>query len=104
MGVSVQGEPGAIVAQHPARRLDIHAILQGHRGERMTQVMEANVRETSPLQQNFQLSVGGARIGGLFRLQRVGEYPFGEGGLLFFVLRRKICVYPRLDPPTLRWL
>ena len=47
----------------------------------MTQVMEANVRETSPLQQNFQLSVGGAKIGGLFRLQLVGEYPFGEGGL-----------------------
>ena len=35
---------------------------------RVTQVVEANIRKASPLQQNFQPAVRGARIGGLFRL------------------------------------
>ena len=33
MGVSVQGEPCAVVPQHPGDRLDVHPILQGYRGE-----------------------------------------------------------------------
>ena len=35
MGVGVQCEPRAVVAQHPGNRLDVHAVLQGQRSERM---------------------------------------------------------------------
>ncbi len=50
----------------------------------MTQVVEANVRKASPLQQSFQLSVCGAGIGGLFQLQLVGKYPLSQCGLFSF--------------------
>ena len=35
MGVGVQREARAVVAQHPGDRFDVHAVLQGHRGEGM---------------------------------------------------------------------
>ena len=35
VGVGVQGEPGAVVAQHSAHRLDIYSVLQGYGCERM---------------------------------------------------------------------
>lgn len=35
MGVSIQGEPCAVVPQHPGDCLDVHPVLQGHRGECM---------------------------------------------------------------------
>ena len=43
--------------------------------------MEANIRKAGPLQQDLQPAVRGARIGGLFRLQGVGEYPLSQCGL-----------------------
>ena len=35
MGVGVQGEPGAVVAQHPGHRFHVHSVLQGQGGERV---------------------------------------------------------------------
>ena len=81
VGVGIQGKPGAVVTQHGGEGFHAYSVLQGQHRECVTEVVEANVRETSPLQQNFQLAVCRARIGGLFRLQRVGEYLFSECGL-----------------------
>ena len=33
MGVGVQGEPGAVVAQHAGHRFHVHPVLQGQGGE-----------------------------------------------------------------------
>ena len=35
MRIGVQGEPGAVVAQHTEQSLDIHATGEGHRGKSM---------------------------------------------------------------------
>ena len=35
MGVGVQGEPGAVVAQHAGDGFHIHSVLQGQGGERV---------------------------------------------------------------------
>ena len=37
--IGVQGKPGAEVAQHTRQGLHIHAAGEGHRGERMTQIV-----------------------------------------------------------------
>ena len=50
----------------------------------MPEVVETNVRKACPLQQDFQLSVGGTRINELLRLQWIREYPLGEYGLFPF--------------------
>ena len=41
VGVSVQREARGVVAQHTADGLDVHAVLERHRREGVTQVMEA---------------------------------------------------------------
>ena len=40
----------AVVAQHPAHRLDVHAVLQSYRGERMSHIVETNPGQPRPLQ------------------------------------------------------
>lgn len=39
--IGVQGEPGAVVAQHTGQGLYIHAAGEGHRGKSMTKLVEA---------------------------------------------------------------
>ena len=41
MGVGVQREPRRVVAQHRGHRFYVHAVLERHRREGVTQVMEA---------------------------------------------------------------
>ena len=41
MGVGVQRESRGVVTEHTADGLDVHAVLQGHRREGVTEVMKA---------------------------------------------------------------
>ena len=50
MGVGVQGEPGAVVAQHPGDRFHIHPILEGQGSEGVSQIMEPDSRQSRPFQ------------------------------------------------------
>ena len=50
VGVGVQGEAGAIVAQHAADCLDVHAVLEGKRGEGMAEIMKPHLGQPRPLQ------------------------------------------------------
>ena len=43
VGVGAQSETCVIVAQHTGDRFDVHSVLQGQGGERMSEVVEANV-------------------------------------------------------------
>lgn len=43
VGIGVEGEPGAEVAQHTGQGLHIHAAGEGHGGKSMPQIMEAHV-------------------------------------------------------------
>ena len=40
VGIGVQGEPGAVMAQHPGHRLDVHPILKCQCCERVPEVVE----------------------------------------------------------------
>ena len=50
VGVGVQREPRRVVAQHTADGLDVHAVLQGHRREGVSQVVESDAGQPSPFQ------------------------------------------------------
>ena len=47
VGVGAEGEACVVMTQHTGDRLDVHAILQGEGGEGMTQVVEADVLQSS---------------------------------------------------------
>ena len=40
VGVGVQGEPGAVMAQHPGHRFHVYPILKGQCRERVPQIVE----------------------------------------------------------------
>ena len=42
VGIGVQGEPGAVVAQHGGEGFHVHAVLQGQDRECVSQVMESD--------------------------------------------------------------
>ena len=50
VGVGVQGEACREVSQHPRHRLDVHAVLEGQRSERVPEVVEPDPRQSRPLQ------------------------------------------------------
>ena len=50
VGVDVQREPRRVVAQHTADGLDVHAVLQGHRREGVSEVVESDAGQPSPFQ------------------------------------------------------
>ena len=50
VGVGVQREACGVVSEHTANRFDIHAVLERHRREGVTQVMEAYPRQSRPFQ------------------------------------------------------
>ena len=51
----IQGEPGAVVAQHAGQGLHIHAAGEGHRGKSMAQIMEANALLNAAFASSFRL-------------------------------------------------
>lgn len=82
MGVGVQRGGAGHMAQDGGQHLDVHPVGQGVGGEGMPQIMETKVRESCCLQQRFHPVIGSAGAGGLFRPQRVREYPLSYGRLL----------------------
>ena len=67
MGVGAQGEARVVVAQHTGDRLDIHPVLEGQRGEGMTQIMEADVFQSGVLEDllmEFHHRVGVVHLAG----------------------------------------
>ena len=50
VGVGVQCEARRVVAKHTADSLDVHAVLQGHGCEGVTEVMKAYAGQPSPFQ------------------------------------------------------
>ena len=58
MRIGVQGEPGAVVAQHTGQGLYIHTAGEGHRGKSMAQIMEANALLDAGLRQQFPVDPG----------------------------------------------
>ncbi len=53
MGIGVQGEASREVAQHAGDGFDIHAVLEGERGEDVAEVMEANPRDTRSIEDSL---------------------------------------------------
>ena len=56
--IGVEGEPGAEVAQHAGQCLHIHTAGEGHRGESVTQIVEANMLLDAGLRQQFAVDPG----------------------------------------------
>ena len=56
--IGVQGKPCAIVAQHTGQGLYIHAAGEGHRGESVAQIMEANTLLDARLRQQLPVDSG----------------------------------------------
>ena len=50
VGVGVQRKARGVVPEHTADGLDVHAVLQGHGREGVTQVMEAYPWQSRPFQ------------------------------------------------------
>lgn len=44
VGIGFKGEAGVVVAQHGGDCLDVHAVLEGHGGEGVSEVVEPDVR------------------------------------------------------------
>ena len=54
MGVGVQREPRAVVPKHPRDCFDVHAILQGQCGKRMSQIVEPHLGQSCSFQYPVQ--------------------------------------------------
>ena len=50
VGVGAEGKARVVVAQRAGQRLDVHAVLEGQRGEGVSEVVKAYVFRTVPLQ------------------------------------------------------
>lgn len=56
VGVGAQGEARVVMAQHTADGFHVHAVLQGQRGECVSEIVKAYVRQTR-IFQNFLMQV-----------------------------------------------
>jgi len=54
MGIGVQGEACGEVTQHAGHRLDIYSVLQRNGCEGVAEIVESDLRDTSPLQHSLQ--------------------------------------------------
>ena len=54
VGVGVQREPRAVVSQHPAHRLDVHAVLESQRSKRVPLRYNNDKPEKSRIFKGFQ--------------------------------------------------
>ena len=74
MGVGVQCEARRVVTEHTADGLDVHAVLQGHGREGVTEIVESDAGQPRAFQhslQHMQHAVRGHRASG-----GRWEYPF----------------------------
>ena len=82
MGVGVQREGRIGVAQDAGQGLGIHAAGEGVGGEGVPQIVEADVRQASLIEQYFQSAVGRVRVHGQLRADRLREDPLAHRPLL----------------------
>ena len=54
MGVGIQGDGYASMAQHLGDHLRVHILREQECGARMPEVMEANLRQARPLEQGLE--------------------------------------------------
>ena len=80
--VTVDGGGGRDVANDGGDGFHVHAVLQGHGGEGVAQVVEANVLAVGPLKGLFQFAIDALRIDGRVLLDRRREHPAGVRPLL----------------------
>ena len=85
MGVGVQGNPGAVVAQHAGDGFHIHSVLQGQSCECVPQIMEPDSRQSRPLQHPVEYVEHTVRGHGAARWAR--EYPGACSDLLFLLIQ-----------------
>ena len=62
MGVGAEGKARVIVSQCAGQRLDVHAVLEGQRGEGVSEVVEAYVLRADSLQYLFVGVTEGVRV------------------------------------------
>ena len=75
VGVGAEGKARVIVSQRAGQRLDVHAVLEGQRGEGVSEVVEAYVFRTDGLQDLLMGVAEGVRVehgAGLGRYEQVG--------------------------------
>ena len=61
VGIGVQGEACGEVTQHAGHGLDVHTILEGDGCKGVAEVMESDLRDTSPFQNTLQHIVDAVR-------------------------------------------
>ena len=62
MGVDVQRSAAGNVTNHRGESFDIHSMLQGHGGEQVAEVVEADVLAPGPLQNRSQVFTDGGGV------------------------------------------
>ena len=67
------------MAQHAGQGLHIHTAGDRHRGECVTQIVEADTGQSRVLEQRFHVGVGAAGVDGVLRPHRIREYPRPDG-------------------------
>lgn len=82
MGVGVQGEARAVVAQHAGQGFHIQAAGDRHRGECVAQVVEPDIWQARLLEQHLQSAVGRVRIRRQLWAGGMWEDPLTDGSLL----------------------
>ena len=81
VGVGVQRKARGVVPEHTADGLDVHAVLQGHGREGVTEIVESDAGQPRAFQhslQHMQHAVRGHRASGGGR-----EYPFAVPNFAF---------------------
>ena len=75
MGVGAEGKARVVVAQRTGQRLDVHAVLEGQRGEGVSEVVKPDVLRADGLQDLLMGVAEGVRIehsAGLGRYEQAG--------------------------------
>lgn len=75
MGVGVESEARVVVTQRTGQRLDVHAVLEGQRGEGVSEVVKPDVFRADGLQDLLMGVPEGIRVehgAGLGRHEQVG--------------------------------
>ena len=70
MGIGAEGETRVVVSQCTGQRLDVHAVLEGQRGESVSEVVKAYVFRADGLQYLFVGVAEGVRVKHGSRLRR----------------------------------
>ena len=100
MTIDIKRSLRADVSYHGGKSLDIHAVFQRHRSERVTQVVEAHLLALRSFQYLLEFAVQGRRIPRLTFLDGRWEYPLTGG--VFLVLRKDIQHIGRQDERAYR--